>query len=427
MSGLRILLVSEDIPHPQLGGLGKHVVTLGNALIEAGHSVDIFGNNYWPYNPLPGDVPFCGAVLPMLNVKHAHWKETQLGFFNYYSRAFLANRFAKAILKAADRYDVIHYHGHVPIVANFVPESINFIQTRHDQGSDCLIHTRFRRGDVCRETDPRVCAGCATAVPNTLQSRLSAASVLRWRREVTAAFRRHKVIFVSRFLRDNLTRTLGPFDGARTYVVHNFVDIHVLRQALAQDNGAPLPAPDIFIASRVDAAKGVGAFLAAAEGQLPPERRITVVGDGPELAVLRQRFKGKWVEFLGWQAHGQTIAFTSRATVVAVPSVWEEPCGTTVLEPLALGNPVAALNRGGTPELKRYERFVGQLRLAEDMTALVSAALNVPPHEPMAGANESFAGDVRARVPEIEAVYREYIRYPTRNPWTHSGKDSICI
>ena len=30
MSGLRILLVSEDIPNPKLGGLGKHAVALGN-------------------------------------------------------------------------------------------------------------------------------------------------------------------------------------------------------------------------------------------------------------------------------------------------------------------------------------------------------------------------------------------------------------
>ena len=41
---MRILLVSEDIPHATLGGLGKHVVTLGNALIEAGHTVDLMGN-----------------------------------------------------------------------------------------------------------------------------------------------------------------------------------------------------------------------------------------------------------------------------------------------------------------------------------------------------------------------------------------------
>ena len=38
---MRILMVSEDIPAPQVGGLGKHVVTLANALIDAGHQVHL--------------------------------------------------------------------------------------------------------------------------------------------------------------------------------------------------------------------------------------------------------------------------------------------------------------------------------------------------------------------------------------------------
>ena len=35
---MKILMVSEDLPGTQLGGLGKHVVTLANALLELGPS-----------------------------------------------------------------------------------------------------------------------------------------------------------------------------------------------------------------------------------------------------------------------------------------------------------------------------------------------------------------------------------------------------
>lgn len=405
MSGLRILLVSEDIPHPKLGGLGKHAVVLGNALIEAGHQVDLFGNNLWPYEDRAGDVAFQGRFYPALNVKHAHWKEKQLGFFNYYRRAFLARRFARAILKVADRYDVIHYHGHLPILANYLPQHVNFVQTRHDQGSDCLTHTRFRNGDVCRESDPRACAGCATPHPNALQRTLSAASVSRWRRAVKQAFQRHKVIFVSQFLRDNLVRTLGPLNEARAHVVHNFIDTRALAAAQA-DAGGSQTAPDIFIATRVDEAKGVGAFLAALEGRLPPGRRVTVVGDGPDLGKLRQRFTSDWVEFLGWTPYSEVVRLTKQAKIAVVPSVWEEPCGTTILEALALGRPVLALRRGGTPELGMHERYPGQLGLCDTFECMTHALQTSDKAAPMLELDASFQASVERILPYILAVYR---------------------
>ena len=58
---------------------------------------------------------------------------------------------------------------------------------------------------------------------------------------------------------------------------------------------------------------------------------------------------------------------------MVVPSIWEEPCGTTILEGLALRKPVLALALGGTPELKRYERWDGQLALFDSMEELVGA------------------------------------------------------
>ena len=40
---MRILLVSEDIPYPSMGGLAKHVLTLARALVKAGHEVRYTG------------------------------------------------------------------------------------------------------------------------------------------------------------------------------------------------------------------------------------------------------------------------------------------------------------------------------------------------------------------------------------------------
>lgn len=401
---MRILLVSEDIPHATLGGLGKHVITLGNALIDAGHTVDLMGNTVHPPVDKPGDVAFKGKFLAGLDPTGANWKEDRLGFFIYWRHAYQARRFARAILAVANGYDVIHYHGHQPILANYIPQTLNFVQTRHDQGSDCMIYTRFRNGEVCRETGPRVCAACATRRPNPVQRALSAWSVRLWRRAVARAFQRHKVIFVSRFLQSNLARTLGPQAQAEAHVVHNFVDTRVLRAAVVDVNDAFEP-PDIFIAARIDEAKGIGAFLSAIEGKLPAGRQIVVAGDGPSLARLKQRFTGEWIKFLGWTPYGKVVQLAARAKIVVVPSVWEEPCGTTILEGLALGRPVLALRRGGTPELSMHERYPGQLGLCDTFECMTKILCATEEAAPTLEFDASFRASIERILPNILAVY----------------------
>ena len=159
---MRILIVSEDIPAPGMGGLAKHALALCRALVEAGHQVDLMGNQDCCIDCAGQEAQFGGRFFAELGGQYNGWKEMQLGLFMPPKRSWIARRFARAILRRAAQYDVIHYHGHLPNIAHYIPASVNFIQTRHDQGSDCLIHTRFRRGVICRETLPAACAGCRT-------------------------------------------------------------------------------------------------------------------------------------------------------------------------------------------------------------------------------------------------------------------------
>lgn len=408
MTALRVLLVSEDIPHPHLGGLGKHAVVLGNALIEAGHHVDLLGNSYWPAAFAPGDVAFKGKLICGLNTEGALWKEPQLGFYNYYRRAFLARRFAQAILRIAHRYDAIHYHGHLPILANYIPDSLNFVQTRHDQGGDCLAFTRFKEGVVCSRAEAAACATCLRANPNPVQRHLSARAVRAWRAAVRRAHQRHAWIYVSRFVLGNLERTLGPLAGPRVKVVHNFVDARVLESAL--DAQGVESSPDVFMACRIDRAKGVSAFLGAAAHHAGGAREITVAGDGPDLKDIQgAEHGGLRVSFLGWTAYQDVVRLTASARAVVVPSVCEESCGTTILEALALGRPVFALARGGNPELRQFERFPGQLQLFGDMDALAAAALTEVPDQPVLDRRVGLEADVSRMRPAIEALYRREI------------------
>lgn len=397
-------MVSEDVPDRMLGGLGKHAVTLANALTALGHSVDFLGNNTVPFATTIDEVGFQGRFLAGLNMKHIHWKEVQLGFFNYYRRAFMGWQFASAIKRVADNYDVIHYHGHIPLVANYIPRDGNFVQTRHDQGSDCLTHVRFKNGRVCVEVSPEACASCATTHPDRIQTRLSAASVRRFRQETANAFVRHKVIFVSDFLRRSFERTGGSLAASPSHVIHNFVDYQRIRRLVALATDAPARDCEVFVSARIDGPKGVAAFLERMHGSWPMTMRATVIGDGPDLAEIKERYACGNLTFLGWQRYDRVIAHLARCHVSVVPSVCEEPCATTILEALALGKPVLALRHGGTPELVRYQRYPQQLRMFDDLASLAQELRTASWRHNLSEAND-FEADVMHAAERIVAVY----------------------
>ena len=220
---MRVLQVSEDIPYPSLGGLAKHVMTLVRALIRDGHQVDVLGGIQHPLEVAGADGEFDGQFFGELRWHLTGWKENRLGVFMPPRRPWIARNMARCIVEHADSYDVVHYHGHFPTIGKYIPERIPFLQTRHDQGSDCLRNTRFRDGGICNRLDAADCASCITSKPNALQRVISAISVKNHRKDVVEAYRRHKTIFVSDMLRRNFVRVAGPGEWGK--VLHNFVDI----------------------------------------------------------------------------------------------------------------------------------------------------------------------------------------------------------
>ncbi len=400
---MRILLVSEDIPAPSMGGLAKHVLALARALVADGHRVDLMGNDDHPPAAVADELDFGGRFFPELSGQFAGWKEMSLGVFMPPKRSRIARGFARSILRRAADYEVVHYHGHLPNLARYLPSSLNFIQTRHDQGSDCLIHTRFRRGEICNSTDSRSCAGCRTRNPNWLQQRISTIAVRRFRSEVSEGFRRHKTVFVSDLLKNNLKRSFGDRDWGVT--VHNFIDAGPIRAIASRPRAVRDPGTvRVFIGCKLYPAKGVDAFLGALAGRIDTGRlQIEIAGDGDDEAALRERYPQ--VRFHGWQDGASTLAMAAAADAVVVPSVWEEPCASTVLEALLLGKTVFALRRGGTPELAAYASGPDQLRLHDSMEALADALLAFEPR-PDYRVTTLAQADAQTAAGRLLALYR---------------------
>ena len=131
---LRVLIVTEDIPYPSLGGLAKHAMTLARALISAGHQVDVLGGDQHPLEVAGEEGEFAGHFFGELHGHLSGWGERRLGMFVLPRKRWIAQKFAQRIMARASDYDVIHYHGHFPNVGKYIPRHVNFVQTRHDQG-----------------------------------------------------------------------------------------------------------------------------------------------------------------------------------------------------------------------------------------------------------------------------------------------------
>jgi glycosyltransferase involved in cell wall biosynthesis len=350
------------------------------------------------------EVGFNGRILPGFEFARPGWKEAQLGFFNPVKRPWFARRIARALLREARHYDVVHYHGHLPMAGRYVPDGVNFVQTRHDQGSECVVHLRFRQDHVCTALDPRDCGHCIHPTPNAVRRSISGLAVQRYRNETAEGFARHKTVFVSDFLRRAFLRAVPDADLSRARVIHNFIRYALLKANEARPD--EIRAGEVLLVGRIDTGKGFGEFLAQVEGWLPPRARVTVVGDGPLRAGLERRYASEQVRFLGWQPYDEVVRMSARSHVLVVPSICEEACSTTVLEALALGKPCLALARGGTPELCAYQYYDGQLQLAETMPRLVERLVELLAKPPViVPLPDAFSMDVFHAIPRLLDFY----------------------
>lgn len=325
-------------------------------------------------------------------------------------RPWVARRMARCILEHAERYDVIHYHGHFPTIGKYIPHGIPFLQTRHDQGSDCLKNTRFRDGNICERVSASDCASCIAPIPNALQRVVSTIAVNNHRENVIEAFKRHKTIFVSEMLRRNFVRTSGPGDWGE--VLHNFVDISC--ESITTDVAKPsrdvgMSLPFAFVAGMLYPPKGIGALVQAFVEAMPLDINLVIAGDGPDELTLRKSFEhAERIKFLGWCDYSDVLRYVKQCNAVIVPSIWEEPCATTILEGLALGKLVYALDRGGNRELAIYQRYSTQLRLFANLHDLVSNLLELPSESRVPSCAE-FTGSVEYRLQQLLNIYQEVI------------------
>lgn len=108
----------------------------------------------------------------------------------------------------------------------------------------------------------------------------------------------------------------------------------------------------VIFAGKLTKPKGVE-YLIKAAPKIKAE--IFILGGGDEEKHLREltdEVKAKNVHFLGYfgkEYINELREFYARASVVVVPSIWDEPLGLVVLEAMACSTPVVGSNKGGIP------------------------------------------------------------------------------
>lgn len=219
------------------------------------------------------------------------------------------------------------------------------------------------------------------------------------------------VICQSDYMKEKLIREfgLGPTKVLRIY---NPVDIDSIT-ALAESEPRPFPdtGPNLVAVGRFSYEKGFDLLLRCAPliRQAVPTVCLTLVGDGPDLPILKAAQRDlrleSCVRFVGLRRN--PYPFIKHADLLVLPSR-NEALPNVVLEAIALGTPVVATNSMGA--LSEILSCTRHMRVAKDTTPealaaeIISTLANVTAR-PKAGPEPQF----EARF-GVHAVTREYQR-----------------
>lgn len=172
------------------------------------------------------------------------------------------------------------------------------------------------------------------------------------------------ILTVSDYIKKRV-QTCNPQD-TKTVTLHNGIDL------------TPFSAP--ISLSRESLGFEADDFILAFSGRLVPEKgilelveamnmlndypriKLLVMGssfygntDKEDAFILELKSKGagldKRIKFTGYVKHDVMPDYLRLADVAMVPSTWDDPFPTTVLEGMAAGLPIITTNRGGIPEM----------------------------------------------------------------------------
>jgi glycosyltransferase involved in cell wall biosynthesis len=351
---MRLLLLAQFFP-PDIGGEERHVFNLANTLADRGHDVAVATQRM---TGVPDEEVLASGVrvhrfatmamsLPGVystNRPHHPPAPDPLG----------VRELARIV--RWEHPEVIHAHNWIVNSAlalrrhSATGPRFGLVLTLHDYSQVCATKRLMRAGSVCAGPGVVRCLGCASTHYGPIVGPLTAAA--------TAAMRPWKahaidhVVSVSRAVADASRITSGPAAS----VIPNFIldSALVPRTAdTAQDpDGVASPImpeePFLLFVGDLSNEKGVGTLLRAYE--------LLGVGRPPLMLIGRRtsdtptRLPHGAEISLEWR-HEDVLRALRRCISAVLPSVWPDPCPSTVLEAMASGRPVVTTSVGGIVDM----------------------------------------------------------------------------
>lgn len=168
-----------------------------------------------------------------------------------------------------------------------------------------------------------------------------------------------------------------------------------------------------------------------------PSAELSIIGEGPERRRLQSQAEtlglSDAVTFHGWVSPERCPKLLSQSDVLLFPSIFE--CGgAAVLEAMALGMTVVALNWGGPGDYLDAECGVLIEPISRDHTvaAMVSAVLDLTPDKRRAfgeAAQRRIAEDYTwpAKVRQILGVYQAILKAPETVPSASEAETALSV
>ena len=350
---MRVLMVSWEYPPVMVGGLGRHVHALAEALARRGDEVTVLARSDGtavPAEEVVGGVRVVRVppdpVLLRLEDDLLAWT---LALNHALTRAGLR-------VAAEEPPDVVHAHDWLVAHAASTLTShlgVPLVATVH--ATEAGRHQGW--------------------LPEPLNRSIH--SVEWW-----LTTQAHRVITCSASMRWEVSR-LFEVPADRVDVVANGIDVARWcttpeQVAAARARWAP-DGPLVSYTGRLVYEKGVRHLLAAVPRlrRRHPALRVVVAGTGPEEAALKEQSRalrlGRAVRFAGFVPDADLAALVAASDCAVVPSVYE-PFGLVALEAAAAGTPAVVSDVGGLREIVPHRRT--GLRVAPGDPAALAEAVD---------------------------------------------------
>jgi glycosyltransferase involved in cell wall biosynthesis len=412
---MRLLLLAQFFP-PDIGGEERHVYNLANTLAGRGHEVAVATQSMAGFpalERLPSGVRVHRFATTAMNLPKVYSTERQhhLPFPDP-----LGVRNLSHIIQT-EKPDVVHAHNW--IINSVLPlrrssrQRFGLVLTLHDYSAVCATKRLMHKGRICDGPRPVKCLKCSISHYGSIVGPVTAvatAAMQSWKEHAV-----DYVVCVSRAVAEGN----GIVDSATASVIPNFI----LDSALQRPPSEEASKADIGIAATLSAGeyllfvgdlsaqKGILALLHAYDSLRADRPRLLLIGRRTPDTPTRLPH-GAELHF-GWP-HDHIMAAFRHCLAAVLPSVWPDPCPTTVLEAMASGRPVITTSTGGMVDMIVPEES-GLLVAPDSERELADAIMRLAGDDALrvrlgAAARERARAFTASAVAErLEAVYQRIV------------------